>query len=123
MTVLTCLLFPTAGACVKQVMAHLLNLPGQLAYVRRASFLGETKVCPGGCPGRGAGWIPGASHLLVDPTPLNWHHPLLKQFISAPLMPSEALQNVIIHRTTILLFASEVLLGTSLLLCWERKIH
>ena len=36
MTVLTCLLFPSAGAYGKQVMALLLNLPGQLAHVRRA---------------------------------------------------------------------------------------
>lgn len=53
MTVLTCFLFPSAGAYGKLIMALLLNLLSQLAYTRRASFLGENKVCPGQCPGTG----------------------------------------------------------------------
>lgn len=121
MAVLTCLLFPSAGTYGKRVMA-LLNLPCHLAHVR-ALFLGERKVCPGVCPGRSVGWIPGASHLHVDPTPLNWHHPLLKQLISAAPMPSEALHNVIIHCTTILLLDSDSFGGNFLVAVLAEKIH
>lgn len=112
------LFLPSAGAYGKQVMA-LLNLLSQPAHVRRASVPGERKVCPGGCPGRDVGWIPGASHLLMDPTPLNWHHPL---HFSSP-MPSEALHNVIIHCTKILLLASDSFAGNFLVAALGEKIH
>lgn len=52
MSVLTRFLFPSAGAYCKLIMA-LLNLLSQLAHARKASFLGENKVCPRQCPGRG----------------------------------------------------------------------
>lgn len=53
MSVLTRFLFPSAGAYCKQIMALLLSLLSQLAHARKASFLGENKVCPRQCPGRG----------------------------------------------------------------------
>lgn len=53
MIVLTCFLLPSAGAYGKLIIALLLNILRQLAHARKASFLGENKVCPRQCPGRG----------------------------------------------------------------------
>lgn len=115
MIVLTCLFFTSAGAFGEQVM-DLLNFPGHLAHVRRACF-----CLPRGCPGRRVGWNPGVWSPSHGSSPSELAPPLLKQFISAPPMPSKALHNVIIHSTTILLLDSDSFAGNFLVAVLGEK--
>lgn len=92
MTVLTCFLFPSAGAYGKLIIALLLNILRQLAHARKALFWVKTRSAPGSVL---EGVLPEFLRPLTftGPNPTESVPTLLKQPISAPL----ALHDVIIH--------------------------